>query len=183
MDKDTERFFKSRMEPLFEVQKTEVDIIEKEKGTDLAPYIDALPLLELRAAADASYEHLDGYFSDGANYNLVPVRGGPFPKDRFLVRAEGDSMEPKIPNGSLCLFRKDPGGSRNGKIVLCRIEGFAGDAPLAVIKRYQSKRVISPDSIGEAEKIVLSSLNPTHKPIEITEGDEFSILGIFERVI
>jgi len=92
-------------------------------------------------------------------------------------------MEPKIPNGSLCLFRKDPGGSRNGKIVLCRIGGFAGDAPMAIIKTYHSERTPSAEILGEARRIVLSSLNPAHKPIEIKEGDEFSIVGIFERLI
>jgi len=88
-----------------------------------------------------------------------------------------------LPDGSLCIFRRDPGGSRNGKIVLGRIEGFAGDAPFAVIKLYQSARTPSQDSLGTAQKIVLSSLNPNHAPIVLTEGNEFSILGIFEKVI
>jgi hypothetical protein len=92
-------------------------------------------------------------------------------------------MEPKIHDGSLCLFRKDPGGSRNGKIVLCRIERFAGDLPFAVIKLYQSARSPSDADLGMAQKIVLSSLNPNHDPIVLTKGDEFSILGVFERVI
>ncbi len=81
-------------------------------------------------------------------------------------------MEPNIPDASLCLFRRDSGGSRNGKIVLCQTSTIAGGAPalVAVIKRYQSARSATNDSIGEAQRIVLSSINPDHKPIVLTEG-------------
>jgi phage repressor protein C with HTH and peptisase S24 domain len=170
MDKETERFVRSRTEHM--------------PAQKLIPYENALPLLDLRAVADAGYDSAVGLFADEESFEYVAVEGGPFPRDRFLVRAEGDSMEPKIPDGSLCLFRKDPGGSRNGKIVLCVVEGFAGSASLAVIKKYESTRTPSEaDTIGEAQSILLTSLNPAHEPIELTEGQEFSILGVFERVI
>ena len=58
-----------------------------------------------------------------------------------------------------------------------------GGAPLAILKRYKSIRQASSASIGEAMKIVLSSSNPKYRDIEIQEGDEIQILGIFERVI
>ena len=92
-------------------------------------------------------------------------------------------MYPLIRNGQLCVFRHDPGGSRNGKIVLCRIDGFAGDAPLAVIKRYRSARTPGPDTIGEARAVVLSSINEMHEDIVLTNGEQLSIIGIFERAI
>ena len=92
-------------------------------------------------------------------------------------------MEPDIKNGDLCLFKEDPGGSRNNKIVLCQIASFAGDAPLALIKRYKSARVQGPDSIGEARAIVLSSINPQHEDIVLSGGDGMSVLGVFERVV
>ena len=91
-------------------------------------------------------------------------------------------MEPDIPDGALCIFRKDPGGSRNGKTVLCRIGGFAGDSPVAVIKRYRSARMPSEDSVGNAKAIVLSSINEKHDDIVLTEGEQLSILGVFERL-
>jgi phage repressor protein C with HTH and peptisase S24 domain len=181
LDQDTERFFRSRIET-FPIQY-KYEVSKDEKIATLIPYVNSLPLLDLRAAAASKYESIEGYFGEGIEDKLFPIEGGPFPKDRFLVKAEGNSMEPKIHNGSLCLFRKDPGGSRNGKIVLCQISGFAGDAPLAVIKLYKSERTPSTESLGMAKKIILSSLNPSHPPIEITEGDELSILGIFERLI
>ncbi len=176
-NKDTEAFFRDRI--AFDATAS----VEAPEITKLIPFENALPLLDLRAVADAGYESLDGYFAEDDICEIVTVEGGPFPPDRFLVRAEGDSMEPRIPDGSLCLFQKDSGGSRKGKIVLCRMASFAGSAPLTVIKHYQSRRAETPDSIGEAQEIVLSSLNPEHEPIELTEGQEFSILGVFERVI
>ncbi len=155
----------------------------KKKTTELIPFKNALPLFDLRAAADASYKDLTGYFAETASATWIRVENGPFPKDRFLIRAEGDSMEPDIKNGDLCLFKKDPGGSRNNKIVLCQLAGFAGDAPLALIKRYKSARVQGTDSIGEAKAIVLSSSNPQHEDIVLSDGEGMSVLGVFERVV
>ena len=179
LDKNTERFVRSRAENLRPPQPREVSAAQEPA---IKPYENALPLVNLRAAANASYNSLEGLFADESNYEWVHIDGGPYPKDRFLVRIEGDSMEPRIPNESLCLFRKDPGGSRNGKIVLCSIGSVAG-APLAVVKRYQSIRLPSQDSIGEAVKITLSSLNPRYEDIELTKGEELRILGIFESVV
>ena len=167
-DDDTRKYFQARIQG-----ETE----------EMVEYKNALPLLNLRAAADASYAELTGYFAQNDSFEWIRVSNGPFPRDRFLVRAEGDSMEPDIKNGDLCLFRKDPGGSRNGKIVLCQVGGFAGDAPVALIKRYRSARVQGSDSLGEATSIVLSSINTQHDDIILSGGNDFSILGVFERVI
>jgi DUF2075 family protein len=150
---------------------------------DTVEFKNALPLLDLRAAADASFDKLAGNFSVIGSLEWIRINGGPFASDRFLVRAEGNSMEPIIKSGDLCLFRKDPGGSRNGKIVLCQIEGFAGDAPVALIKRYRSARTQGFDTIGEAKAIVLSSINTEHEDIVISEEKNFSVIGIFERVV
>jgi SOS-response transcriptional repressor LexA len=179
MDRDTERFIRSRTENL---PAQEPEKVIPSKVVDLRPYINSLPLFDLRAAANPRFSLIDGFLPDESNFGWVHLEGGPFPKDRFLVRIEGDSMEPGIPEGSMCLFRKDPGGSRNGKTVLCRIAEYGG-SPVAVVKRYSSLRHPNGDSPGEAEKIVLSSLNPTHQDIVLTEGDDIQILGIFERVI
>ena len=168
VDEETRRYFEDRMGLPPE---------------ELVPYTNALPLLELRAVADASYGDVEGCFSDPDNFEFHRVPGGPFSKDRFLVRAEGDSMTPLIEDGDLCIFRRDTGGSRNGKVVLCRMDGFAGDQPIAAVKRYRSARMGGTDSIGEAKAIILSSLNESHEDIVLTGGDHVSIIGIFERTV
>ncbi len=41
----------------------------------------------------------------------------------FVVRIEGRSMEPRIPDGSYAIFRPVPGGSREGRILLVELQG------------------------------------------------------------
>jgi DUF2075 family protein len=159
---------------------------EGESG-ELVPFINALPLIPLRSVATASYEDIDGNFPWGRDQidpdELYPIDGGPFAEDRFLVRVEGDSMEPDIPEGSVCKFRLDPGGSRNGKIVLCVMHDQTEGTPVAVIKRYHSVRAPNAEGVLFARQIVLSSINPKHPPIVLTEGDDLRILGVFEAVV
>ena len=177
VDKEVEKYLYSRLEdPSIADPET---MLEQETEV-LIPYVNALPLLNLRAVASSAFESIDGYFPiDNGEYELYPVEGGPFPKDRFLVRAEGDSMEPKIPDGSICRFRLDPGGSRNGKIVLCVIPESSGSSLIAVIKLYHSIR----DEEGNAKQIVLSSINFEHSPIVLNKEDQPKIYGVLDCVI
>src|SRR5947199_1726548 len=41
-------------------------------------------------------------------------------EDMFIAEIRGHSMEPKIPDGSLCVFRRSVVGSRNQRLVLVR---------------------------------------------------------------
>src|SRR5690242_15024240 len=93
VDDETRDYFQGRMGPA---------------ATEIVPFSNSLPLLDLRVAADGSYRDLGGYFSNSENVKWHRIAGGPFSKDRFLVRVEGDSMEPLIKDGQLCIFRKDP---------------------------------------------------------------------------
>jgi hypothetical protein len=54
---------------------------------------------------------------------------------------------------------------------------------MAVVKRYQSMRRPSQEYLGKAVKIILSSLNTKYEAIELTEGEGFEILGIYEGTI
>lgn len=178
VNKDTEHYFHE----MIDCSVFTAPVMQPEH--ELVPYINALPLLDIRTVADSGYEALGGLFTEGVEQTWVSLPGGPFPRDRFLVRAEGDSMEPLIPDGALCRFRLDPGGSRNGKIVLCLIEGYAGEAPLALIKRYYSIRVGALDSeLGEALEIILQSVNEEHAPIKLAPREQLRILGVFEAVV
>jgi len=150
---------------------------------EIIPFKNALPLLDLRAAANAQYEILDGYFNEKIGQELLKVKGGPFNRDSFIVRAQGNSMEPKIQNGDLCLFQRYRGGSRNDQIVLCCLNDFVGESSVAIIKKYRSVRKPDEDSIGQADTITLESINPTHQDIVLKSGDKMTIMGIFKGVI
>ena len=65
-------------------------------------------------------------------------------------------MNKIIPNGSWCLFKKDPGGSREGKVVLVQHYNIQ-DSEYAsgyTIKTYESKKVVKEDAWPK-KKIIL----------------------------
>lgn len=178
VNKKTEEYFRSMIN--FEMKTEPVSPADDE----IIPYENSLPLLDVRTVADSTYEKLSGLFREESELEFIPIPGGPFAKDRFLVRVLGDSMEPTIPDGSLCLFRLDPGGSRNKKIVLCLVEGFSGDSPVALVKRYY-RRQVQDDSYQDPSdrEIILQSDNHDHEPICMRGEQAVRVLGVFEKVI
>lgn len=175
VNRDTESYFRGLID-------LDDGLREEAPEEEAIPYVNSLPVLDIRAVADSAYETLSGLFSEKEELTFLRIPGGPFARDRFLVRAEGDSMEPGIPEGSLCRFRFDPGGTRNGRVVLCLVEGFSGEAAVALVKRYYSVRPETPEEQGEALRIVLSSDNPEHPPIVLDGRERVRILGVFEAV-
>lgn len=182
VNKSIEAHFRDRL-PLHSA--IDQDSMEPTSAEGIIPFKNALPIIPLRSVATAAFQSLSGYLPlDSDEYDEFHyVSNGPFPRDRFLVRVEGNSMEPKIPAGSLCRFRLDPGGTRNNRIVLCLVEEYAGDAPVALIKRYRSVREETPDELGEASSIILDSINPEHGEIVFTNQESVRILGVFEKVV
>jgi SOS-response transcriptional repressor LexA len=95
----------------------------------------------------------------------------------FVARISGRSMEPKVPNGSWCLFRTDVTGSRDGRhLVVSHQDIVDPDFPMRVtLKRYRSEKIVDPDT-GEwrHSRIVLEPLNSEYDPIELTAeaGDD-----------
>jgi len=173
-DEKLEKYFKGRLKDPSTASPEEPD-----EDQSLKAYRNALPIIPLRSVADASYTETEGYLPfESEECTLFPLEGGPFSRDRFLVKAEGDSMEPKICDGDICLFRKDPGGSRNGRIVLCSVSLDSGGS-IGLIKRYRSAR----DVTGRARRIILESINPEHEDIVLDECEQIKVIGIFKGVI
>lgn len=80
----------------------------------LAQFSTHLPVYSLAAAASG--------FSDEQEVRplgWMPVSiGRRLDKTMFVAKVKGRSMEPLIKDGSWCVFRKEKGGTRNGKVVL-----------------------------------------------------------------
>lgn len=78
------------------------------------PYKTHVPIYDLYAAA--------GNFSEQQNLEECSWVELPdhinIKDDMFVMRVVGESMNRRIANGSWCLFRANPAGTRNGKIVL-----------------------------------------------------------------
>ncbi|MCT3777158.1 DUF2075 domain-containing protein [Elizabethkingia anophelis] len=108
--------------------------------------------------------------------------------DYFACTVVGESMNKIIPNGSICLFKKYSGGSRNGLITL--VEGRSiTDLEFGsnyTIKEYSSKKVTDEEYWHHEEIILLPKSNDlSFKPITLRDEEtiDFNVLGIFVRVL
>ena len=113
------------------------------------PYKEWLPLYDLQAAAS---EYGPSVAADCLGWMPTPtgVRGD----ERFFVaQVFGRSMEPLIPDGSYCVFRRDVAGSRSGKILL--VQHWAISDPDTggsyTVKEYRSLKVENPDAGGDPD--------------------------------
>ena len=102
----------------------------------------------------------------------------------FVARVTGTSMEPLIPDGSWCLFRPCPAGSREGRIVLVQLgtDGAGEHGGRFTVKKYHSELstdlAVTTDG-WRHERIQLQPVNPAFEPIEIEpeEGADLMIVG------
>jgi phage repressor protein C with HTH and peptisase S24 domain len=104
--------------------------------------------------------------------------------DMFAAHVTGRSMEPRIPAGSVCLFRGGEAlaGSRQGRLVLVMNYGEPGENRFT-IKRYRSIKRRNPDGTWEHDRIILEPLNPEYEPWELDESDRILVIGEFLRVL
>lgn len=99
--------------------------------------------------------------------------------DMFVAEIVGHSMEPLIPDGSLCIFRANVAGSRSGRLVLAEDR----EANAYAVKRYQSTK--TPAEGGwRHERIRLESLNPGYPSWDLEPDEEkYRIVAEFVRVL
>jgi DUF2075 family protein len=143
-----------------------------------AKFVEFLPLYSLKAACGAFGE---GQYAEESGW--VKVEGlGRLNRNMFVIQAKGHSMEPRIPDGSLCVFRANVVGSRQNKIVLVQHRGlhdvdYTGSY---TIKTYTSEKSFDRET-GEwqHERIVLKPINPSYSPIVIDQEDDFTVIGEF----
>jgi SOS-response transcriptional repressor LexA len=145
--------------------------------TAVRPFETHVPLYSLRAAAGSLGEEMQVEAED-----WVPApEGMRLSEDLFVAHVVGRSMEPRIPDGSLNLFRLKPVGSRQGKIVLVERFGLADQSARYTVKRYTSVKKTSGDE-WEHERIRLEPLNPEFEPWDV-EPQDFAVVAEWLRVI
>jgi phage repressor protein C with HTH and peptisase S24 domain len=138
-----------------------------------------LPLYTLRAAAGRLGEDMESVEQDWVR---APegVRPGP---ELFVAHVVGRSMEPRIPDGSLNLFRFHPVGSRQEKILLIERRGVLDETARYTVKRYTSQKVY--EEGGEEwrhTRIRLEALNPEFEAWDV-EPQDFAVVAEWLRVI
>ena len=143
------------------------------------PFVTHLPRYSLAVAAGKFLENQEvteeGWEETPGDLRLTP--------ELFVARIAGRSMEPRIPDGSLCVFRQGVTGSRQGRLVLVeRLGGGANDR--YTVKRYSSEKTQREDGTWSHEKITLEPLNPEFEAWTLDpEEERFRIVAEFVRVL
>lgn len=142
------------------------------------PFVTHLPLYSLRAAATKFGEDTEVEQED---WIQAPERLR-LSRDMFVARVVGRSMEPRIPDGSLCIFRANVVGSRQGKLLLVEKFGTTESSARYSIKKYTSRKAPAAEGGWRHESIRLEPLNPEFEGFELKEG-ECRILAEFVQVL
>ncbi len=138
-----------------------------------------LPLYSLRAAAGKFGEDMEGE-PEGW---VAALEGMRLNTDLFAIHIVGRSMEPRIPDGSLCVFETYRGGSRQGKWMLVWNRGASAGGGEFTIKRYTSRKAVSEDGEWRHEEIRLEPLNPEYEDLVLNPGEDYRTIAEFVRVV
>ena len=158
-------------------------------------YVKCVPFVPLKAAAgafgdphtlpDGPHALHDGPHTlhDDEREWLEVETGRSLRPGMFAAQVEGRSMEPRIPDGSYCLFRSDVAGTRQGRVLLVQLLDQVDPETgyRFTVKRYRSEK--GQDEGGWRHvKVALEPDNPDFPPIEITTDDEAAVKVVAEFV-
>lgn len=156
-----ERLYQSHVEPI-----------------PVQPFRTHLPLYSFSAAAGGLSDEMQSAVED-----WVPAPFGiHLSPDLFVGHVHGRSMEPRIPDGSLNLFRLHPAGSRQGKILLIERFGVLDETARYTIKRYTSRKVFRGEDEWQHENVRLEPLNPEFDAWDV-DPEGFAVVAEWLRVI
>lgn len=168
--------------PLKSSRHNEENKVEYLPACDVQPFVNAVPVYDLDVAAGGFSESQD---IDGFDWVAIP--DGILPaKNLFACFVVGESMNKIIPNGSLCLFRQKPAGSRNGKIVLVQHRDIADpdNGGSYTVKTYFSEKTAQ-DGLSVNKRIVLrpETTMDGYAPIILEDAEGLEVIAEFVRVI
>jgi len=146
-------------------------------------YINYLPVLSVEAIAthfgeEALTDEIIGWWRN--------TTGSKVSKDMYVMRVKGRSMESTIKDGDYCIFHRDRGGTREGKVVVVALRNVSDPETMAryTIKRYHSEKNTE-EGLPLQKRIVLSPDNPDFKDMILGNAQEsdYQVVGIFVSVI
>lgn len=152
---------------------------------EIIPFKNCIPLFNLYASA--------WKFSDTQNiedYDWISLPDETkLSENLFACTIVWESMNKIIPNGAVCLFRKDPGWSRNGKIVLAEVSDLqdVDGGSCYTVKQYESKKVFDSDKWSHwSIRLKPLSTDDTYEDLLLEDYDSmssFKIIWVFEKVL
>ncbi|WP_349343246.1 DNA/RNA helicase domain-containing protein [Marinobacter sp. MMG032] len=149
------------------------------------PYDGFVPVFDLQAAAG----EFSGFQSSADEFQWVklPEHFATRP-GQFVAQVVGESMNKRIPNGAWCLFNENPGGTRNGKIVLVQHRAIEDpdNGSCLTVKLYRSEKTMSGDELVN-ERVILKPVTSAHgyRDIVIEDDDlhDLRVVGEFVAVL
>jgi hypothetical protein len=105
----------------------------------------------------------------------------PGQSNEFVLTVVGRSMEPTIPDGSLCLFRRYTGGSREGRVYLIERAGDLNETSRYSVKRYRSRKEYTSEEDWHHVSVMAVPDNPEFESFELREDDK--IIAEFIRIV
>ena len=151
--------------------------------SEAQPFVTHLPRYSLAVAAGG---FLENPVIEEASEDQVWEEASPglrLTREMFVAEIVGHSMEPLIPDGSLCVFRKGVTGSRQGRLVLVEALGEAGNDRYT-LKRYRSEKRQNDAGEWSHERIRLEPLNPAFAAWDLDPlEDRYRILAEFVQVL
>ncbi len=182
-DKETREYFKNFLNIQKEDQVEEqvelpFEYIASEK---VIPFENAIPLLTFKVAAGGFSPE---QFNDEVEWVSLPE---PYTiqKGYFVAQVIGESMNKKIPNGSWCLFKSNPAGTRQGKIVVVEhynIQDQDGNGRYT-IKTYHSQKIATEDSWIHTKIILKPNSFFSHYDDIVLEGDAIETLNVIGEFV
>lgn len=163
-----------------DLDRTAQALYRRHVRTPVRPYETHLPLIPIELAAG-------GFGRDKARgaeewvEARVPGRRR-LGDDLFLVRISGRSMEPDIPDGSLCVFRSYYGGTRNNGIFIVQRVGTLDEGGEFTIKRYRSGKEIRGEEWVHTQ-ITMRPENPEYEDWDLREGERYITVAEFVCVL
>lgn len=163
--------------PPGETQPAQAGVLRFVEPTPESRYRSCVPLLEDLEAAAGAFSDPHGALGEVADPGTRWIEvdsGRRLTPDMFAARVVGRSMAPRIPDGSVCLFRRGVAGSRTGRIVLARLREGADPetGERFTVKRYRSEKRSTADGPWRHVRITLEPLNTDFAPIELVAEDD-----------
>jgi SOS-response transcriptional repressor LexA len=154
-----------------------------EKPTEAEKYKTCVPVLNLKVAAGGLGDWQNPRWDGWAEVKTdMPLRKG-----MFVAQVDGSSMEPLIPAGSWCLFKRPVLSIRDGMIAIVQHRDISDPETGGnyTIKRvYRVQGTTREGGVGYSE-IRLEPENPSYGAITIRETDDANVqpLGEFLEVL
>ena len=153
-------------------------------GKALKPFKNAVPLIDLKFAA-GTFTEFQALDPECIQWVELPDIFRPAP-GVFVAQVIGESMNRRVPNGAWCIFRMNPRGSRQGKVVVAQHRSI-DDPELGgayTIKVYSSEKVPGQGEDWTHSRITLrpDSEDSGFKPMIFTGQDASDVEIVAEMI-